>query len=144
MEIPISRTVEDDRANKPYISLIGTGSDRTEKVPYGIGVVISRLALKRIKILKSLQIFKTAQAKMAARKNRAVVPVYSHNRILADLNARLHRKGRLAIDWIDEAAHGSDAGSDEDEAEGLALDASDDETDLTLGVVSLRFLNSQP
>lgn len=138
--LSLSRTIEDDRNNHAYITLSGTGSDHTEIVVLN-GIWVTRLALKRLRILGEHDLFRQARAGMVARNNNvnAVVPYFGYDRIMADLNANLRRGGRLAIEWEaeSEAEDGSNVDSDESEPYGLTLDASDDEWDLKFASLCL-------
>lgn len=101
----LTRTIEDDRDNKFYVKLSGTGTDATEIIGLNGGLWVTRLALKRLRILAEHDLFHGARADMVARDNHvnAVVPYLGYDRVMADLNANLRRGGRLAIEWTAES-----------------------------------------
>lgn len=73
--LSLSRTIEDDRNNHAYITLSGTGSDHTEIVVLN-GIWVTRLALKRLRILGEHDLFRQARAGMVARNNNVFIYFY--------------------------------------------------------------------
>lgn len=120
------RFVEDNRNDEPHVSLVATGTDRSERVKYNGGIWISELARKRLNIACNDDVFWHAQAAYTARSYTDIRPDRSItastvNQSLISKPKFRHADPELpAIEW-QTAADDDDA----DDCFKFALDASE-------------------